>query len=326
MRVAPPSTAPTPSNPTSCPSPLHFCDSTAFTGIAQWDQNHDLFLGVLRAGGLLVTYALDTREGGTGPRLFQSSAFQVCIFYGSHVRPESQWKAVNVQWGNFEFIPGRPNEILFYQVNSSRILFAQLPGGASPTSKTVNGAGKSPPTDTERARVFCVGRHASFILCMSVRMDGMAMASAGTDGSIRVWRLSDGALLCETTVSSAFLGQPFACGPFTGQGPQGNCGFCSGAVQASWSSSRILGFVGKTLQVGMAGLDGKLRLWAIPGAKCDPDDIPSGLPLKRSRTLLSSKRTPITAIASHSSKMDCQDASLQSKNEPATGNLQEFSS
>lgn len=290
----------------SCGSPLHFCSNTDFTGIAHWDLNQEYCLAVLRAGGLLVTYVFEKGGGHIAPELVPISAFQVHVSHSngtSHADPALE--AINVQWGGFEFIPGRTNEILFHQVQSSRILFTKLPGATRLQLHhdcKRSAASRMHKVDIDKGRVFCVGRHSAFIVCITVKADGQAMASAAMDGSIRVWRLADGAMLCETNVATLQLKQPFGPNPFRWDGGPGICPLCSEAVQGSWSSARILEFLGESWEIGTGCQDGKVRFWAMRGAQGDnSNNISTDSPWKRSRTLLSTGEREITALAVHCS-------------------------
>lgn len=281
-----------------CPSPLH----RSFTGVAHWDPNRAFHLGVIANEGILQTYTVESQEGGAAYTLSPASAYQLHILYGEDSPPVKELtvrgynslklrtKAVDVQLGSFEYIPGRHDEILFFQLNSSRILFARLPVGYSGT-----GGG----SDTEKtSKVFCIGSHSVSIVCISVRSDGLAMLSAASDGSIRVWRLSDGTMLCETAMSYAHPGNAQL--SYWDRQSKRTCGFCGEVLQNIWTCAKLLLFVGQTWELAMGCLDGFLRFWTTTSEGLPPDNSVRDLELLSTETLFSSSEASISALAVHS--------------------------
>lgn len=282
-----------------CPSPLHRGGQRSFTGVAHWDPNRAFHLGVIANEGILQTYTLESQEGGASYTLSPASAYQLHLLYGEDSSPVEELivrgynslklrtKAVDVQLGSFEFIPGRPDEILFFQLNSSRILFARLPVGCS-------GTGGS---NTEKtSKVFCIGSHSVSIICFSVRSDGLAMLSAASDGSIRAWRLSDGTMLCETAMSYAHPENTQL--SYLDRESKRTCGFCGEVLHNMWTYAKLLLFVGQTWELAMGCLDGLLRFWTKTSEGFPPNN--SGLELLSTETLFSSSEASISALAVHS--------------------------
>lgn len=282
-----------------CSSPYHSDNHRAFTGVAQWDSNHAFLLGVLAVGGVLQTYTLESQEDGASYSLSPISAYQLHLLYGGNLSPmkeltirghntmQLKTKAVDVQLGSFEFIPGRPHEILFFQLNSTRILFASLP-------RIDNSGG----VELESSKVFCVGQHSANILCISVRSDGLAMVSTAYDGSIRVWRLSDRSMICET---NALYKNPatFNSGPFNeGASKCITCNLCGEVMQSAWCYANVLQFVGLSWELVMGCMDGICRLWTMAIASLEPNNLVAGLQqLTSNKTLVPSSTASISALA-----------------------------
>ncbi|BBN09618.1 hypothetical protein MPTK1_4g21200 [Marchantia polymorpha subsp. ruderalis] len=280
------------------PDPVHH------TGTAQWDVNHPFHLAVLESQGILQTYMLETSDGGAKAFLYPCVAFQLHLSFGVNAQESGNkcgdtsrrdWdeefsnglKAIKQPWGSFEFIPKRPGEIIFVQAESSRILFAQLPGG-SPRG-LIYSEGAATQIDQDRTKVYCVGRHSSTILSIAVRSDGLALASAARDGCLRVWRLSDGTMIAQTMF--ARWRQPRNPGigrvsPLRRQNDEIDC---------AYPALRVVSFFGKSWDVAMGCPSGEARTWAL-----EPDEG-SPLTIKRiadSATLISGK-SPISSIALH---------------------------
>jgi len=314
----------------SCASPLHYdARRSTFTGVAQWDMNHTLCLATIKMGGILQTYTLNFHNiDNVDHHLCSLATFQLHLRYGgdpSYInkswtsnqkpyRPTTNnnilpLKAVDVQWGNFEFIPGRPREIIFFQVNSNRILFAYLPKGP-PFVIHGNHASEEEVSTQDFAncsssKVFCIGRHSSSILCISVRFDGLIMVSSALDGSIRIWRLADGAMLCQTSINSSQGGAIENQGleSISNRQPRKFCGVCTKEIQTSWPYANILMFVGQGGEVVMGSGDGVLRLWDMEKPSVDLEHetrISSKLQLIYTEMLLSSTSASISAVAIYS--------------------------
>ncbi|OAE29185.1 hypothetical protein AXG93_1862s1430 [Marchantia polymorpha subsp. ruderalis] len=95
-------------------------------------------------------------------------------------------KVIKQPRGSFEFISKRPENIIFVQAELSRILFARLRG--SSLQGLIYSEGAATQIDQDRIKVYCVGRHSSPILSITVRFHGLALASATKDECLRVWR------------------------------------------------------------------------------------------------------------------------------------------
>ncbi len=285
--------------------PLLSSPPNSFTGVTQWDPNQAHHFAALMTGGVLVTYVLNIQESGNCPQILHVASFQLHISCGGN-NNGSNLRAVDVQWGSFEFIPNRPNQIIFFQENSSRILFAKLPGAADSSSSPPPHGGSSwkkcvlgADTNERTAKVYCIARHpASFLLSIAIRSDGLALASTATSGSICVWRLLDGALLCQTNVSFINLHQPFIASTtlFQHQAPQRHFRGCFGAPH---QATRNFSFVEKPWGLAMGCPDGKVRLWTMQNGDADPNHLSTSLYLMKFKKLSSFDRASVSAIALH---------------------------
>ncbi|KAL2631999.1 hypothetical protein R1flu_016685 [Riccia fluitans] len=307
-RPTTPSRARTPS-----PSPR---EPVHHTGTAQWDSNRPFHLAVLESQGILQTYMLETANGGSHADLYPCVAFQLHLFFtdgnvinhesGSnkcHTTSRREWnevfedglKPIKQPWGSFEFIPKRPGEIIFFQAESSRILFAQLPGG-SPRSAIYSSSDESDERkfqekiDRSRSKVFCVGRHSSTIFSIAVRPDGLALVSAGRDGCLRIWRLSDGTMIAQTMFARWREPRNPGIGrvsPLKRQNDEVDC---------AYPAIRVVSFFGKSWNVAMGCPSGEARTWTQ-----EVDEGSSQLTIKTisdSETFFSGKY-PISSIALH---------------------------
>ncbi|KAL3689693.1 hypothetical protein R1sor_016002 [Riccia sorocarpa] len=315
-RPATPSSARTPSPGPREPVHHH-------TGTAQWDSNHPFHLAVLEGHGILQTYTLETANGGSQAELYPCVAFQLHLFFtggnNNNHNHESgnkcdsttrkEWnedfedglKPIKQPWGSFEFIPKRPGEIIFFQAESSRILFAQLPGG-SPRSAIYSSDDDDDDFDDDdekklkekidrgRSKVFCVGRHSSTILSIAIRPDGLALVSAGRDGCLRIWRLSDGTMIAQTMFARWREPRNPGIGrvsPLRRQNDEIDC---------AYPALRVISFFGKSWYVAMGCPSGEVRTWTQ-----QLEEGSSELTIKtisESETLFSGKH-PISSIALH---------------------------
>lgn len=267
-----------------CPSPLHSNKKKNFIEIGHWDPNQIYCFGVIGASGVIKTYFVHF-EDNNSYNIIPTSAYQLHLVY--YESPENSLndavKVVDVQLGNFEYIPNRTDEIVFFQLNSTRILFAKLPTNSSPSK-----------FNAHSNKVFCIGTHSSKILCISVRKDGLLMLSASLDGSIRGWRLSDGSMLFETIMP---MSQPsnYCIDPF-----KEKCYICGEALENDIAYLSMLSFISWSPVFAMGCLDGLLQLWKISCENLQSDCKSVSLELVFEETLLSADNAYITAFAIHS--------------------------
>lgn len=280
-----------------CPSPLHNDSRRFFTGVGHWDPNQDFHFGAIGVGGVIKTYSIQFEDNGAY-NILPVLAYQLHLIYGGHASDANTKppKIVDVQLGNFEYIPNRLNEVVFFQLNSTRILFAKLP---IKSRKSI--------IDTNFSKVFCIGNHASKIVCISIRKDGVVLLSAASDGSIRAWKLSDGFMLFETNISVS-PPKNYCISPFNTRLPKEKCDICGQASESIWTYSQILLFLNQSFVLAMGCLDGLLRLWKIPYNGFESNNKIEGLELFFEETLLPSSNAYITALAIHSSNISFGDA------------------
>jgi len=280
-----------------CPSPLHGDSQRLFTGIGHWDPNQEFHFGAVSIGGIINTYIIYIEDSGAY-NILPALAYQLHLVYKRNTSDEfnETTKAVDVQLGNFEYIPSRANEIVFFQQNSTRILFAKLP-----TKSQKSGI------DTNFNKVFCIGTHLSKIVCISVRVDGLVMLSASFDGSIRGWRLSDGFMLFETNMS---ISQPkdYHIELSNGKTLEEKCPTCGEALENNCAYLPILLFIGPSSIFAMGCFDGLVQLWKIPYDSLQPNDKNESLELIFEESLFPSSNVYITAFAIHSLGLSYEDA------------------
>lgn len=272
-----------------CPSPLHSGSRRFFTGIGHWDPNQEFQFGAIRVGGVINTYIIEFEDSGSY-NILPVSAYQLHLVYKRDTTDafNESTKAVDVQLGNFEYIPNRVDEIVFFQLNSTRILFAKLPT----KSQKLN-------IDTNFNKVFCVGTHSSKIVCISIRTDGLIMLSAAYDGSIRGWRLSDGFMLFETNVSIS-VPKDYCIDHSNERMPKEKCPMCDEALENNFTYLQILLFISRSCVFAMGCLDGFVRLWKISHGNVQLNDDNQNLELIFEETLLPTSNAYITAFAIHS--------------------------
>ena len=290
MRIAHHQQPPFPIFGTWCPSPLHSDSRRLFTGVGHWDPNQNFHFGVIAVGGVIKTYFIQFEDRGAY-NILPISAYQLHLIYRekiSNVFNEST-KAVDVQLANFEYIPNRPDEIIFFQLNSNRILFAKLPIKSNKSN-----------IDTNFSKVFCIGTHSSRIVCISIRIDGLVLLSAASDGSIRIWKLSNGFMLFETNIESISPPKSYCISSFNAKLPKERCDICGELSESTWRYSEILLFINQSSVLAMGCVDGFLRLWKIPYYDLQSNYKNKDLELFFEEILLPSSNAHIMALAIHS--------------------------
>eukprot|EP00898_Chlorokybus_atmophyticus_P006197 jgi/Chlat1/6579/Chrsp45S05939 len=121
---------------------------------------------------------------------------------------EKQLVPVGKTWRQVEMVPGRPGELLFVLEVSEKLLYVRLPEQDRaafrfhPNDQDALHRGDVGRRDPSSgfSQVYQLGSHASAIAAFAVAPDGLLAASAGEDGSLLLWRLTDGALAAITAL------------------------------------------------------------------------------------------------------------------------------